>query len=334
MYPQIDWLDEEFITWTLVLTIEVRTIHDHATRRGKRSLASGARLAIAWEESMLIDDLFDVRNLVVVITGGAGGIGFACADVLADNGAKVVLVDREEERLDKAVAMLRDRGDAAEGVCIDLLDRPALKNTIDQVVAQHGRLDVAFANAGISGGPGFLSPGGARNSGGGLTEVPDELWDRVIEGNLTSVVATIQAAAPHMKRQNAGRIIVTTSVAGIKTENFVGYPYIAAKAALAHLVHQCALELARYNVQVNAIAPGPFLTTIGENRMADPTVRRAFESVPLLHRMAQSSEIQGLALLLASPASSYMTGAQFAIDGGATAGHVGWDEGALEPVAL
>jgi NAD(P)-dependent dehydrogenase (short-subunit alcohol dehydrogenase family) len=298
--------------------------------------APGKRRAInaAWEEGMLIDDLFDVRNFVVIITGGAGGIGFACADALADNGARVVLLDRDEERLDKAITMLRDRGDAAEGVHIDILDRPALKDAIDQVVVRHGRLDVVFANAGISGGPGFLDPDGGRNRRGGLTEVPDELWDRVVDGNLSSVVATIQAAAPHMKRQAAGRIIVTTSVAAMKTENFVGYPYIAAKAALAHLVRQCALELARYNVQVNAIAPGPFLTTIGENRMADPIVRRAFESVPLLHRMAQISEIQGLALLLASPASSYITGAQFAIDGGASAGHIAWNEGSLEPAAI
>src|SRR5258707_228039 len=146
--------------------------------------ASGSRLVPAWEEGMLIDDLFDVRNLVVVITGGAGGIGFACADALADNGAQVVLLDRDEERLHKAVAMLRDRGDAAEGVCIDILDCPALKDAIDQVVVRHGRLDVVFANAGISGGPGFLDPDGGRNRHGGLTEVPDELWDRVVDGNL------------------------------------------------------------------------------------------------------------------------------------------------------
>jgi NAD(P)-dependent dehydrogenase (short-subunit alcohol dehydrogenase family) len=279
---------------------------------------------------MRIDEMFDVKGRVVVITGGAGGIGFSCADVLAENGAKVVLFDIDATRLDDAVATLRDRGDSAEGERLDILDRVALRDAIDRVAARHGRLDVVFANAGISGGPGFLLADGQRDARGGITSVSDELWDRVIDGNLTSVFATLQAAVPHMKRQGGGKIIVTTSVAAMKTENFVGYPYVAAKAASAHLVRQCALELARWNIQINAIAPGPFLTTIGGNRMADPIVRRAFESVPLLHRMAQTPEIQGLAMLLASPASSYITGAQLAIDGGASAGHIAWAEGAVD----
>ena len=282
---------------------------------------------------MLIEDLFDVRDRIVVVTGGAGGIGLAIADVLGDNGARVFLLDRDQARLDRAIGQLRDRGDRVAGIRGDLLDRTALQAAIDAVVAREGRLDVVFANAGISGGPGFLAPDGTRHPQGGLAAIPDDLWDRVIEGDLMSVVATLQAAIPQMKRQGRGRIVVTTSVAAIKTENFVGYPYIAAKAAVAHLVRQCALEVAGYGIQINAIAPGPFLTTIGENRMADPVVRRAFESVPLLHRMAGTSEIQGLALLLASDASSYITGAQLTVDGGATAGHIAWGDGAIAPDA-
>ena len=279
---------------------------------------------------MLIEELFDVRDRVVIVTGGAGGIGLSIVDVLSDNGARVVMLDRDEARLASAADLLKARGDRIEGVCIDLLDRTALQAAVDGVIARHGHLDVVFANAGISGGPGFLSPDGSRHPQGGIATVSDELWDRVIDGNLSLTVATIQSVIPQMKKQGSGRIIVTTSVAGIKTENFVGYPYVAAKAAIAHLVRQCALEVARYNIQINSIAPGPFLTTIGANRMADPAVRRAFESVPLLHRMADTSEIQGLALFLASPASSYMTGAQLAIDGGATAGHIAWGEGEIE----
>jgi NAD(P)-dependent dehydrogenase (short-subunit alcohol dehydrogenase family) len=282
---------------------------------------------------MLIDELLDVRDRVVVITGGAGGIGLSIADVLGDNGARVVLFDRDEAKLEKAVAQLRPRGDKIEGVSVDILDHAALQSAIDDVVARHGHLDVVFANAGISGGPGFLSPNGSRHPTGGIAAVTDELWDRVIDGNLALTVATIQACVPQMKKQGNGCILVTTSVAGMKTENFVGYPYVAAKAATAHLVRQVALEVARYGVRINAIAPGPFLTTIGGNRMADPAIRRTFESVPLLHRMAQTPEIQGLALFLASPASSYVTGAQLTVDGGATAGHIAWGDGAIEELA-
>jgi NAD(P)-dependent dehydrogenase (short-subunit alcohol dehydrogenase family) len=279
---------------------------------------------------MRIEELFDVRNLIVLVTGGAGGIGFSIADALADNGAKVLILDKDPDKLNAAVAELNGRGGAVSGTLVDVCDQQAIKTLVDDLVTREGRLDVVFANAGVSGGPGFLAASGSRNPAGALESIADELWDDVIDADLMSVVAMMSAAAPHMKRQRSGRIIVTTSVAASKTENFVGYPYIAAKAAAAHLVRQVALELARYNVQVNAIAPGPFLTTIGGNRMADPIVRRAFESAPLLHRMASLEEIQGLALLLASPASSYMTGAQFSVDGGALAGHVAHGDGAID----
>jgi NAD(P)-dependent dehydrogenase (short-subunit alcohol dehydrogenase family) len=258
------------------------------------------------------------------------GHRFGIADALADNGAKVLILDNDVERLDAAVTELRSRGDAVQGKTVDVFDADALKAVINDIVARERRLDVVFANAGVSGGPGFLSADGSRNPAGALEAIGDELWDRVIDADLMSVVAMLKAAAPQMKRQQAGRIIVTTSVAAAKTENFVGYPYIAAKAASAHLVRQVALELARYNIQVNAIAPGPFLTTIGGNRMADPIVRKAFESAPLLHRMASPEEIQGLALLLASPAAGYMTGAQFSVDGGALAGHIAHGDGAID----
>ena len=131
---------------------------------------------------------------------------------------------------------------------------------------------------------------------------------------------TIQAAVRHMKPQGGGRIIVTTSIAALKTEAVVGAPYMAAKAGAAHLVRQAALELARYNILVNAIAPGPFLTNISGGRMHDPAVRRHHERVTPLKRMAAPDEIMGLALFLASPSAKYITGTQMVIDGGATLG--------------
>ena len=99
-----------------------------------------------------------------------------------------------------------------------------------------------------------------------------------------------------------------------------GLPYLPAKAAAAHLVRQAALELAKYNIQVNAIAPGPFITGINRERMADPAVRKAFADLSPMHRAAMPEEIQGLALFLASPAAKYVTGAQMVIDGGVTLG--------------
>jgi NAD(P)-dependent dehydrogenase (short-subunit alcohol dehydrogenase family) len=123
-----------------------------------------------------------------------------------------------------------------------------------------------------------------------------------------------------MKRRRAGSIVVTTSIAGIKAESVVGYPYIATKAAMANVVRQAAVELAPYNIRVNAIAPGPFYTNIRDGVMfRDADVVRRFEEMVPLGRCAQTDEIKGLALLLASPAGSYITGAVIPVDGGTTA---------------
>ncbi|MGO8917942.1 MAG: SDR family NAD(P)-dependent oxidoreductase [Stellaceae bacterium] len=270
---------------------------------------------------MKIEALFDVGGLATIVTGGASGIGFAYAEAMADNGARVTVMDIDAAALDQAVARLNAAGsDRVRGVLVDVRDRAALSRAIDAVAAHEGRLDVVFANAGITAGPGFLTLQGERNPDGALETIADELWDRVIATNLTSVFTTLQAAARQMKPRHSGRIIVTTSIAAVKTETWVGLPYLAAKAAAAHLVRQAALELAKYNIQVNAIAPGPFITNINRARMAEPATRAAFAALSPMHRAALPEEIQGLALFLASPASRYVTGAQMVIDGGVTLG--------------
>jgi len=133
-------------------------------------------------------------------------------------------------------------------------------------------------------------------------------------------MVTVQAAAEVMKAQKRGRIIVTASIGGMRSEPMTGYAYATTKAAICNLVRHAALELATHGVVVNAIAPGPFLTNIGNGRLNDPAVRAAFAADVPQGRLAHTDEIQGLALLLASPAASFITGAVIPIDGGATAG--------------
>ena len=116
---------------------------------------------------------------------------------------------------------------------------------------------------------------------------------------------------PHLKKRGGGRVIVTTSTAATKTSPMVGTPYLATKGAVAHLVRQLALELARYNITVNAIQPGPF-----ETRIAFPDLIPVFASGSPMHRIGRPEEIEGLALFLASDSSSFVTGAQYNIDGG------------------
>jgi NAD(P)-dependent dehydrogenase (short-subunit alcohol dehydrogenase family) len=259
--------------------------------------------------------LFDVKGQVAVVTGGGAGIGRAYAEAMADNGADVMLMDRDPEAIKRTIHELHNSGRRIEGLTVDVADRAAVKAAVDETVQRFGRLDIVFANAGISAGPGFLERSGERSDEGALEGIPDALWDAVIATNLTSVFATIRAAAPHMKKQRSGRIIVTSSIAGLRPTPAVGTPYLIAKSGVAHLVKQAALELAKYNVTVNAIMPGPFLTSL-----TTPELKELFESNSPMHRVATTEEIQGLALFLASPASSYVTGTHMVIDGGSMLG--------------
>lgn len=268
---------------------------------------------------MKVSDIFKVEGYGVVVTGGASGLGLAFGEVLAENGARVTLIDLNPERVANETKRLQAAGCDVRGAVADVTDRAALHRAVDEAAAAYGRLDVAFANAGIDSGPGFISfDGKNRPAEGAIENYTDARWDRVISTNLTSVFTTIKAAAHHMKPRRSGRIIVTTSSAAVRIEKPVGAAYMAAKAAAAHLVRNVALELAEYNILVNAIAPGPFVTNIGGGHARDPVVRDAFAATIPLGRMGDADEIKGLALFLASPASSYVTGAQFHIDGGAT----------------
>ena len=265
--------------------------------------------------------LFDVSGLATAVTGAASGIGLAYAEVMADNGARVTLLDKDTQSLDKAVARLRDKGGDVRSQALDVTDRVALRKAFDATAAHYGKLDVVFANVGIDSPPGFISMTGERDPEGAFENVSDERWDLVMATNLTSIYSTFKAVIPHMKKNpKGGRIIVTTSIAAIRGEAIVGMPYMPAKAAAAHLVRQAALELAKHNILVNAIAPGPFVTNIAGGHMQDPTTVQAFSKFVPLHRIASTDEIQGLALFLASPAASYVTGAQMVVDGGALLG--------------
>ncbi|MGC1302639.1 MAG: SDR family NAD(P)-dependent oxidoreductase [Caulobacteraceae bacterium] len=263
---------------------------------------------------MKLEAIFDVRGQVSLVTGAASGLGLSISEAMADNGAHVVMTDIDQASLDAHVARLKDRGCSVEGVQLDIGDLDRLRAVIDDTASRHGRLDSVFANAGITSGPGFRFPDWR------LEVYPSDVWEKVLHVNLTSIFVTLQTASAHMKRQGGGRIIVTASIAGLRAETNVGYGYVATKAAIVNVVRQAAMELATHKVSVNAIAPGPFLTNIAGGRLhREPEVAKEFAEMVPQQRLADPSEIQGLALLLASPASSYITGAVIPIDGGVTA---------------
>ena len=268
--------------------------------------------------------LFDIAGQGAIVTGAGSGLGLAIAEALAENGARVTLLDMDAARIAAETARLEALRYAVRGAVVDISDHPALERAFDAALAAHGRLDIVFANAGIDSGPGFVTGWfGAqreRNPAGALESYSDERWNRVIDVNLTGVFATLRAAARLMKPQRSGKLIVTTSVAGYQCEPAIGSAYCAAKAGAAHLMRCVAHELAAFNITVNAIAPGFFVTNIGGGHAKNPDVQRAMSAVMPMHRVGLPDDIKGLALFLASPASSYLTGQQITIDGGWTLG--------------
>jgi NAD(P)-dependent dehydrogenase (short-subunit alcohol dehydrogenase family) len=271
------------------------------------------------EVALKPQDLFDVTGLATIVTGGASGIGLAYAQVMAANGAFVTLIDRDAQALAAATKQLSSGANEVHCETADVTDKGALRRAVDSVARRHSHIDVVFANAGISAGPGYLNIERQRDPQRAVENISDELWDRVIDTNLTSVFHTIQVVVPHMKACG-GRIIVTSSISATKVEQFVGTPYVAAKAGVAQLVRQVALELARYNILVNAIAPGPCVTNIGGGRLQDPNNQAFFAQFSPQHRMAIPNDMQGAALFFASAASRHVTGAHIVIDGGVTLG--------------
>lgn len=260
-------------------------------------------------------DLFDIKGHVALVTGAASGLGLAYAEVMAENGARTVLTDIDAAGLERETSRLREAGCDVEQAVVDITDTQALSAAIDHVVSRHGRLDIMFANAGISAGPGFgLSPAGA------IDGVDLDLFERALNINLVATFHTIRLAAVQMKRQQSGSIVATSSIGGMRSEPLVGYAYAGAKAAINNIVRHAAVDLAPSHVRVNAIAPGAFVTNIAGGRMrSEPERAKKFAAMSPMNRIAMPDEIKGLALLLASPAGSFITGAVIPIDGGTTA---------------
>ncbi|QFT60876.1 Levodione reductase (plasmid) [Sulfitobacter sp. THAF37] len=262
---------------------------------------------------MRSNQIFDVAGKVIVVTGAASGIGYAIAEAMADNDATVVLSDVDGPGLEAAAAQLSARGGEVTTALLDVSDRQAVEGVMAEVVDRHKRLDVVFANAGVTGGRGYAMPEGE------IENASMDAWRTCMAINLDGAFGTMAAAARHMKSQKSGSIVVTTSIAALITNPMPSYGYHAAKAGAAHLVRMAARELGPYGVRVNGIAPGPFVTNIGGGRLKDPAIQAGFTASVPMARAAQPDEIKGLALLLASPAGGYITGAIIPIDGGDSA---------------
>jgi 2-deoxy-D-gluconate 3-dehydrogenase len=245
--------------------------------------------------------MFDLSGRVAVVTGGNGGIGHGIALGLAEAGAAVAILARNESKNHAALADLRALGVPALALRLDVTDRAALKPALQEVERTLGAVDILVNNAGIA------LPGGAL-------KVEPEAWDRVIETNLNACFFMAKYVAQSMAERRVGKIINIGSEYS-RFGNPIAPSYAASKGALIQLTKSMAIELAPYNIQVNAIVPGWI-----ESEMTAPIKSRPFYNEIIMRtpagRFGTPAECAGAAIFLASHASDFVTGATIFVDGG------------------
>lgn len=248
---------------------------------------------------------------VAVITGGAKGIGKACALRFAGEGARVAVLDISCEEAPASAREVELQGRKSLAICCDVRDAEQLDAAVKEVLAAWGRIDIWVNNAG-----GY--------TGSPLLEVPLEDWEHTVDTNFTGVFLGCRAVAPVMRQQRSGRIINVSSMAG-KTSWPATAEYSASKSAVIGLTRSVALDMAGYGVTVNAVCPGNTLTDMvrqvaatvapREGLTAEEWLRRRGKECPL-GRLASPDEIAGPVAFLASDEARYFTGQAISVDGG------------------
>ena len=250
---------------------------------------------------------FDLTGKVALITGGATGIGRGIAEGLADAGASIVIAARRLDKCEETCQVIHERTEVKTfPYRCDITDKNQIQELVEAVIKEFGHIDILVNNSGI---------GGSEKP---VLKMSDEDWDRVIDTNLKGVFLLSRAAVSKMVEQGkGGKIINVASIGGM-----IGWPnmaaYCASKGGCIQLTKVMALEWVRYNIQVNAILPGYFETPMNTAFFASEAGQKVIKNNIPMRRLAQTDEIKGVAILLASQASSFMTASAVVIDGGHT----------------
>jgi len=251
--------------------------------------------------------MFDLRGHVSVITGGNGGIGLGVAHGLAKAGANIAVWGRNKEKNAKAVAELKSLGVEAEAFLCDVSIEEQIVKAMGDTISYFGRLDSCFANAGITMGIDKSS-----------TETTLQEWQHVLDVNLTGVFLTFREAVKHMiARGNGGKLIATSSIGSLYGLNR-NSNYAATKAGVNSIVRSLAVELARDNIQVNAIVSGWINTDMTLSAQSFEKLNKTIIQRTPARRWGEPSDFEGLAVYLASPESDFLTGTAIPLDGGYT----------------
>jgi 3-oxoacyl-[acyl-carrier protein] reductase len=247
-----------------------------------------------------MNDPFDLSGRVALVTGASQGLGQRFAEVLAAHGAAVGLAARQIDKLEELRTELHAAGRHAVSVMLDVTDHGAIETAIDTIEASLGPIDILVNNAGVAVAKGVL-------------EQTEADWDRVLDTDLKGAFFTAQAVARRMVGRG-GNIINIASLIALKVVGHLA-PYAAAKSGLAQVTKAMALELARHDIRVNALAPGYIETDINRAFLASEPGERLRRQIPQ-RRFGTPADLDGALLLLASDASRYMTGSIIVIDGG------------------
>ncbi|MEE2833271.1 MAG: SDR family NAD(P)-dependent oxidoreductase [Candidatus Latescibacterota bacterium] len=250
----------------------------------------------------------DLADRVALVTGAARGIGRAIADLLGANGAHVVYTDVDEAALASITG--------ADTRCLDVTDVDGTQQTVDAIIADHGRIDILVNNAGVN----------TADHRVPIDEFPKAEWDRLLAVDLDGPYHVSKAVIPSMRTQQYGRIINISSIAGLVPLRLQS-AFVAAKAGVVNLTKSMAIELGSAGILVNAVAPGSTLTDgtrqlfYGDDGMFRESMQELLAHIPL-GRPGDVEEIAHAVLFLAAPESSYVNGHVLVVDGGWTAGYV------------
>jgi NAD(P)-dependent dehydrogenase (short-subunit alcohol dehydrogenase family) len=247
-------------------------------------------------------DKFSLDGKVAVVVGGTSGIGRSIALGLADAGADVVPTSRREQLVQETVQEIEKKGRRSLAVAADATRREDVEKLKDKVVGAFGRIDILVNSAGAI----WV---------GSFEDMPDEEYDRVVDAVLRATVLTCQIIGKVMIEQKSGKIVNISSMAALWGQPEI-MPYSASKGGVVQFSRALAVEWARYNIQVNDIAPGLFITPLTYDIFTEPVMNKRLKEKTPAGRLGEVEDLQGAAIFLASPASDFITGETIRVDGG------------------